>query len=77
MVLSPRRKDNRRLWAKRYSSFEAKVIFVLVSRGHIDNHMPASDGSCGIQTHDSWIIEAWPLLTAPSVQTIPCQCEQQ
>ncbi len=28
-----------------------------------------TDGSCGIRTHDSWILEAWPLLTAPSVRT--------
>ncbi len=26
-------------------------------------------GSCGIRTHDSWILDAWPLLTAPSVRT--------
>ncbi len=38
-----------------------------VSLGHIDDHLLAPDDSCGIRTHDSWLHEAWPLLTAPSM----------
>ncbi len=41
----------------------------LVSLGNIDDHMPAPDGSSGIQSHDPWILEAWPLLTVPSMLT--------
>ncbi len=35
--------------------------------GHIDDHMPTPDGSCGIRTHDP---EDWPLLPAPLVRTM-------
>ncbi len=28
--------------------------------GHIDDHMPAPDGSCGIRNHDSWILRPGP-----------------
>ncbi len=28
--------------------------------GHIDDHMPAPDGSCGIRTYDPWVLEVWP-----------------
>ncbi len=38
--------------------------------GHIDNHMPGPDSSCGIRTHDFWILRHDPRLTAPSMQTL-------
>ncbi len=28
--------------------------------GHIDDHMPTPDGSCGVQTHDSGILRLGP-----------------
>ncbi len=37
--------------------------------GHIDDHMPAPDGSCGMQTHDPWDQRHGPLRTGPSVRT--------
>ncbi len=36
------------------------LFLKLLILGHIDDHMPAPDGICGIQTHDSWILRHGP-----------------
>ncbi len=55
------------------------VVFVVVvemayfrsTLGHIDDHMPAPDSTCGARTHDSWVLRYGLLTTAPSMPTRP------
>ncbi len=54
---------------RNYGNDRYQNLFVDVSLEHMDDHMPAPDGTCGARTHDLWVLRHGLLTTGPSLRT--------